>query len=92
MSVNTEQCFLTFLITQNYSDQSETLPFAKMSLYFDLLTISPILNLGSLSLISLLESIYMLGFHSSSFILIALRYVLLGLLIISSNLSIYTLF
>ena len=63
-----------------------------MFLYFDVLTISPILNLGSLLLISLLEAIYVLDFTSTGFILIVLWYELLYLLTISSNLSIYTFF
>ena len=33
-----------------------------MFLYFDILTTSPILSLGSLLLTSLLDSIYVLGF------------------------------
>ena len=61
-----------------------------MFLYFDILAISTILNLGSLSLISLLESIYVFDFTSTGFILIALWYFLLYLLTISANLSIYT--
>ena len=51
---------------------------------------SPILNWGSLSLISLLEPIYVFFFTSTSFILILLWYLLLYLLTASSNLSIYT--
>ena len=63
-----------------------------MFLYLDIITISPILNVGSLSLISLLESIYVLDFTSTGFILTVLWYVLLYLLAISSNLSTYTFF
>ena len=63
-----------------------------MFLYFHILTISPILNLGSSTLILLLESIYVLDFTSTGFILIVLLYVLLYLLTISSYLSIYTFF
>ena len=63
-----------------------------MFLYFDILTLLTILNFGSSSLISLLESIYVLDFTSTDFILIILSYVLLCLLTISSNLSIYTFF
>ena len=54
--------FLTFLITETSSDQFGTQPFAKMSSYFDVLTISPILSSGSSSLISLLKLIYVLDF------------------------------
>ena len=43
-----------------------------MLLYFDILTIWPTLNLGSLSLISLLESIYVFDFTSTGFMLIVL--------------------
>ena len=41
-----------------------------MNLFSDILTISPILNLGSPSIISLLESIYVLDFTSLGLILI----------------------
>ena len=58
-----------------------------MFLYFVILTMSPILNLGPLSLLYLL-----FDFTSTSFILIVLWYVLLYLLTISSNLRIYTFF
>ena len=51
-----------------------------MFLYFDILTISPILNLESLLLISLLESIYVFGFTPKGFVLIVLWYILLYLL------------
>ena len=43
-----------------------------MFLSFDILTISPILNLGSLSLISLPEFIYVFDFNSTGFILVLL--------------------
>ena len=43
-----------------------------MSFYFDILIMSPILNLGSSLLISLLELIYVLGFTSAGFISIVL--------------------
>ena len=51
---------LPFLITKTSLDQFEREPFAKMFLYFDILTLSSILFFGSLSLILLLESIYVL--------------------------------
>ena len=46
------------------------IPFAKFFLYFDILSV---LNLGSLWLISLLESINIFGFTSTEFILIVLN-------------------
>ena len=52
-----EQYFLTFLITKTTSDQFAAKPFAKMILYFDILTIPSILNLESSLLISLLKLI-----------------------------------
>ena len=58
-----------------------------MFLYFDILTKSPILNFGSLWLISLLKSIYVFDFTSTSSVLIVLWYILLYLLSIWSNLS-----
>ena len=61
---------LTFLIIKTSSDHFGTKPFAKIFFYFDILTISPISNLGFLSLISLLESIYALGFTSTGFIVL----------------------
>ena len=63
-----------------------------MFLYFDTLTISPILNSGFLLLTPLLESIYVIVFTSTAFILIALCYALSYFLTMSSNLSIYTFF
>ena len=60
--------FLTLLITKTSSDQFGTQLFEKMFLSFDILTMSPILNLGSLSLISLPELIYVFGFNSAGFI------------------------
>ena len=41
-----------------YSDQFVVQTFANIFLYFDILTISPMLNLEILLLISILESIY----------------------------------
>ena len=63
-----------------------------MFLYFDALTWSPASNLGSYWLFSLSKSIYMLDFTSTGFTLILLWYLLLYLLTISSNLSMYTFF
>ena len=64
----------------------------KFFLYSDILTISPILNLGSLSLISLLELIYVFRFTSPGFIFIVLWSVLFYLFTITYNLWIYTFF
>ena len=47
--------FIFFLITKTTSDQFRTQIFAKMSLYFDILAISPILNVGCEALNYLLE-------------------------------------
>ena len=63
-----------------------------MRKYFDILTISAILNLGFLLLVSLLDSIYVFDFTSTGFILIVLWYALLYLLTVSFNLSIYSFF
>ena len=62
--------FLSFLFTKNSSDKFGVKTFAKIFLYFSILTISPILNSGFLSLIYLLESIYVLDFTSTGFVLI----------------------
>ena len=83
---------LIFLILKASSGQFGTWCFAKMFLYIDILTISPILYLGSSFIIYFLDSIYVLGFTSTGFVLIVLWYVLLYLLTISSNLWIYTFF
>ena len=50
-----------------------------MFLYFEILTVSPILNLGSLLLICLLYSTYVFDAAATGFILIVERYVLLYL-------------
>ena len=63
--------------------------FANILLYFDILVWSPTLNIEPSLLFFLFKSIYMFGFTSTGFVLIVLWYVLLYLLIISSNLSIY---
>ena len=61
-----------------------------MFLYFEILTVSPILNLGPLWFISLSDSIYLFDFTSTGFILIVLWYVILYLLTLTilSSLSI----
>ena len=59
--------FLTFLITKISSGQFGVYPLGKMFLYFDILTTSSILNLGSLLLISLPKSIYELSLTLASF-------------------------
>ena len=79
-------------MTKTSSDQFGTYSFAKMFLYFDILAISPILNLGSSSLNSFLELIYALDYTSAGFTLIVLWYVLLYLLTISCSFSMYTIF
>ena len=63
-----------------------------MFIYFDALTWSQISNLGSYWLFSLSKSIYMLDLTSIGFNLILLWYLLLYLLTMSSNLSMYTFF
>ena len=65
---------------------------SKTFLYFAILTESITLNLGSLSLFSTSKSVYVFDVTSIWFILIVLWYVLLYLLTISFNLSIYTFF
>ena len=54
---------LTFLIAKTSLNQFGTKLSANFFLYFDVLTISPILNLGSSSLISWLELIYVVWFY-----------------------------
>ena len=44
-----------------------TYPFAKMFLYFDVLTVSSILNLGFLSLFSLPDLMHVFDFTSTGF-------------------------
>ena len=48
---------------QNFFTSIWSVTFAKIFLRFDILTISPILNLGYLSLFSSLESIHVLDLH-----------------------------
>ena len=84
--------FLTFVITIASSDQFGTQPFAKMFLYFDVLTWLPALNLWSLSVTFLLELMYVFDVTSTGFISVVLWNLLLHLLTISSNLSMYKLF
>ena len=84
--------FLASLITKTSSDQFGVYPSAKKFLYYDIITYLQALNLGSLSLLSLIESIYVLSLTSTGFILIVLWYILLYSFTISSNLSIYTFF
>ena len=66
--------------------------FGKIFLYFDILTWSPTLKLGSLLLCLTSYSICVLGLTSIDFTFIDPRYVLLYLSIISSSLWIYTFF
>ena len=63
-----------------------------MFIYFDALTWSQTSNLGSYWLFPLSKSIYMLDLTSIGFNLILLWYLLLYLLTMSSNLSMYTFF
>ena len=85
--------FFNFFNVKNLFRLIWNVTFCKnVFLCFFILTISPILNLGSLSLISLIQRIYVFDFTSTGLILIVLWYVLLYLLTISSNLSIYELF
>ena len=79
--------YLTFLIKKTFLDQLGAQPFP--FIYFDILTISSILNLGSLLLIFWLDSIYVLVLF---FTLTVPWYTLLYSLTISSYLSIYTFF
>ena len=74
--------FLTFLITKVSSDEFGVYALAKMFLYFYILTWSPILNSGSLSLTFLPKLIYVLSLTSIGFTLIVLWYALLYLLTI----------
>ena len=77
------QLFNFYLITKTSSDQFRKWSFAKIFLYFHILTTS---------LIYLLESMYMLGLTSRGFALTVLWYVSLYLLTISSNLPRYRIF
>ena len=62
----------------------------KLFLYFDILTISPTLNLRPSLLFSLLKSLCVFRFTPTGFILMVLWYVFLYLLARSYSLSIYT--
>ena len=64
--------FLTFLVTKTSSGQFITWPFAKMLLYFDILTKSSSSDFESSSIISLLELMYMFDFKPTFFILVVL--------------------
>ena len=44
-------------------------PIAKIFLFFDIITLPPILNLGPFLLFSFLKSVYMASFTSAAFIL-----------------------
>ena len=59
-------------MTKTSSGQFVVHPLAKMFLYFDILTWSQTLNLGSLLLTSLIEPIYVLSLASTGYILIVL--------------------
>ena len=64
--------FLTSLLTKTSSDQFEVYPLAKMIFYFDIFAWSLTLNLGYLSWMSVIQSIYVLYLTSVGFILIVL--------------------
>ena len=84
-NICSQHSIFTFFIHKNFF---RPIPFAKMFLYFDILTWSTTLKLESSLLFFLLKSIT-LDVTSTCFVLVVLRYVLLYLLAISSNLSIY---
>ena len=63
----TAQYLSLFLITKTPLDQFGVQPFAKEFLYFDILTLSPILNFGFLPLIYLPISAYMFDFYINRF-------------------------
>ena len=67
---------MTFLIKKTSSDQFGVIAFAKCFLYFDILTWSTTLNLGSNFMAKL---VYMPDATSADFILIVLWYMLLHL-------------
>ena len=75
------------LIAKTSSDQLGVYPVALMFLYFEILTWSPTLNLGSISLESTFYSAQQLDLTSIGLILIVLWNVLLYLLTISSKTS-----
>ena len=67
-----------FFNLKTSSDQFGVQTISKIFLYFDILTISPISNLGFLLLISLLDSIYVLGFTPTGVILTVLWYIFIN--------------
>ena len=77
--------FLTFLIRETSLDQLGTYSFAKLFLYFDILTLAPVLNLGSSFLISFLVSLCVVDFKPTGFFLVVLSYVLFYLRTLSST-------
>ena len=80
--------FYTLFNHKNFFRPIQNMTFSKMFLYSDIVR-SPILNLGTLLSISLLESIYVLNVTPRGFILIVLWDVLQYLLTIWYNLSTY---
>ena len=84
--------FSIFVIIKISSDRFGAYTLTKMFFYFDTLIWSSALNLGFLYLLFLPELIYVLFLTSAGFILIVIWYVLLHVITISSNLSIYTYF
>ena len=84
-----EKYFYLFLIIKSSSDLFQTQLFGKVFLYFDILTWSSTLNLGSFSLFFLSKSMHVLDVTQTGFTLIMVWYVFLHLLSIAANLSIY---
>ena len=72
---------LTFLMTKISCDRFGVQHLAKIFLYFDITTISSILNLDVFSSLSLIKSIYVLDFTSVGFFLIVLWYVFFNYII-----------
>ena len=82
--------FLTFLVTKTSCDSFGVKIFSKIFFYIGILTWSLSLSLACFSLFFTLNSIYALQITSTGFILVALWYVFLYSLTISSTLSINT--
>ena len=77
-----------FFNQQNFFRPIWNIAFCKNVLYFDILTISPVLNLDPLSLISLPESINVLDFTTAGFILVQIYHLIyqcIHFLIFKSN-------
>ena len=83
--------FVTFFITRMSSNQCGNILFAKMFLYSDILTWSSTLNLGPFLFLFIKVNICT-WLYIKWLNLMVLWYLLLYLLTVSSNLSIYTFF